>query len=57
MSPECFELSLEQQFNVKAVELSTQNLSLDRMRELLIELAKQLMVKDNVLRHLIKNGI
>jgi hypothetical protein len=57
MSPECFELSLEQQFTVKAVELSTQNLSLDRMRELLIELAKQLMVKDNVLRHLIKNGI
>jgi hypothetical protein len=57
MSPECFELSLEQQFTVKAVELSTQDLSLDRMRELLIELAKQLMVKDNVLRHLIKNGI
>ena len=57
MSPECFELSLEQQFTVKAVELSAQNMSLDRMRELLIELAKQLMVKDNVLRHLIKNGI
>lgn len=57
MAPECFELSLEQQFNVKALELSTQNLSLDRMRELLIELSKQLIVKDNVLRHLIKNGI
>ena len=57
MSPECFELSLEQQFIVKAVELSTQDLSLDRMRELLIELSKQLLVKDNVMRHLIKNGI
>jgi hypothetical protein len=57
MSPECFELSLEQQFNVKALELNTQDLSLDQMRELLIELSKQLIVKDNVLRHVIKNGI
>ncbi|WP_309741211.1 NblA/ycf18 family protein [Chamaesiphon sp. OTE_20_metabat_361] len=55
MSPECFELSLEQQFYVKTLELSTQNLSLDRMRKLLIELSKQLLVKDNVVRHLIKN--
>lgn len=57
MSPECFELSLEQQFNVKALELNTQNLSLEQMRELLIEMSKQLIVKDNVVRHLIKNGI
>jgi hypothetical protein len=57
MLPECFELSLEQQFNVKALELNTQNLSLEQMRELLIELSTQLIVKDNVLRHVIKNGI
>jgi hypothetical protein len=56
MSPECFQLSLEQQFNIKALELDTQNLPPDRMRELLIELSTQLIVKDNVLRHLIKNG-
>jgi hypothetical protein len=57
MAPECFELSLEQQFNVRAIELDTHNLSLDQMRELLVEMSRQLLVKDNVLRHLIKNGV
>lgn len=57
MAPECFELSLEQQFNVRAIELNTHNLSLDQMRELLVEMSRQLLVKDNVLRHLIKNGV
>ena len=57
MAPECFELSLEQQFNVRAIELDIHNLSLDQMRELLVEMSRQLLVKDNVLRHLIKNGV
>jgi Phycobilisome degradation protein nblA len=57
MAPECFELSLEQQFNVRAIELNTHNLSLDQMRDLLVEMSRQLLVKDNVLRHLIKNGV
>jgi hypothetical protein len=57
MAPECFELSLEQELNVRAIELNTHNLSLDQMRELLVEMSRQLLVKDNVLRHLIKNGV
>jgi Phycobilisome degradation protein nblA len=57
MAPECFELSLEQQFNVRAIELDTHNLSLDQMRDLLVAMSRQLLVKDNVLRHLIKNGV
>ena len=57
MAPECFELSLEQQFNVRAIELNTHNLSLDQMRDLLVAMSRQLLVKDNVLRHLIKNGV
>jgi hypothetical protein len=57
MAPECFELSLEQQFNIRAIELNTHNLSLDQMRELLVEMSRQLLVKDNVVRHLIKNGV
>jgi Phycobilisome degradation protein nblA len=57
MAPECFELSLEQQFKVRAIELNTHDLSLDQMRDLLVEMSRQLLVKDNVLRHLIKNGV
>lgn len=55
MSPECFELSMEQQFSMRAIELTTLNLSLEQLRELLLETSKQLIVKDNVIRHLMKN--
>jgi hypothetical protein len=57
MSPECFELSMEQQFNIRAIELNTLSLSADQLRELLVEISRQLIVKDNVIRHLIKNSL
>ncbi len=57
MSPECFELSLEQQFSIRAIELNSQSLSSEQLREILAELSKQLIVKDNVIRHLVKNGL
>jgi Phycobilisome degradation protein nblA len=33
MSPEGFELSIEQQFNVRTIELNTLNLSPEQLRE------------------------
>jgi hypothetical protein len=57
MSPECFELSLEQQFSMRTIEMDTLALSADQLRELFIEMSRQLIVKDNVIRHLVKNGI
>jgi hypothetical protein len=56
MSPECFELSMEQQFSMRSIELNALNLSADQLRELFVEISRQLLVKDNVIRHLIKNG-
>jgi hypothetical protein len=56
MSPECFELSMEQQFNMRAIELNTLSLSPEQLRELFVEISRQLIVKDNVIRHLMKNG-
>jgi Phycobilisome degradation protein nblA len=56
MSPECFELSIEQQFNMRAIELTSLDLSVDQLRDLLIETSRQLIAKDNVIRHLMKNG-
>ncbi len=57
MPSECFELSIEQQFNMRTIELNTLNLSVDQLRELFVEISRQLLVKDNVIRHLIKNGV
>jgi hypothetical protein len=57
MLPECFELSMEQQFSMRTIELNTHDLSVDQLRELLVEVSRQLIVKDNVIRHLVKNGV
>jgi hypothetical protein len=56
MSPECFDLSMEQQFSMRTIELNTLDLSADQLRELFVEISRQLLVKDNVIRHLIKNS-
>lgn len=47
-------LTVEQQFQIKLVENSTQHLSKEEMRELLIQLSRLLM-KDNAIRNLLKN--
>jgi hypothetical protein len=56
MLPECFELSMEQQFSMRTIELNTLDLSPEQLRELFVEISRQLIVKDNVIRHLMKNG-
>jgi Phycobilisome degradation protein nblA len=56
MSPECFELSMEQQFNIRTIELNTLNLPPEQLQELFVEISRQLIVKDNVIRHLVKNS-
>lgn len=49
-------LTIEQQFNMKVYEDQVQHLSPEQARELLLDLMRQTMVKDNVIRHLIKRG-
>jgi hypothetical protein len=56
MLSECFELSMEQEFNMRAIELNTLNLSAEQLRELFVEISRQLIVKDNVIRHLMKDS-
>jgi hypothetical protein len=57
MLPECFELSTEQQFRLRTIELNTTDLSPDKLRELFVEISRQLIVKDNIIRHLVKNSL
>ena len=56
MDISALELSLEQQFSLSKYELQVKELSQDRAQEFLIAAFRQLMVKDNVIRSLVKAG-
>ncbi len=52
-----FSLNLEQQFHMRLVQSSVQQMNQNQMRELLIELVETLMIKDNAIRDLMKDKI
>lgn len=54
MDSSAFELTLEQQFQMRLMQESAEKLSREQMQELLIQTARLLMVKDNVIRNMIK---
>jgi Phycobilisome degradation protein nblA len=55
MTPECLSLSMEQEFNIRRFEVDSTKLPPDELRKLFIEVTRQLFVKDNVIRHLLKH--
>jgi Phycobilisome degradation protein nblA len=56
MTPECLSLSMEQEFSIRRFEVDSTKLPPDELRKLFIEVTRQLFVKDNVIRHLLKHG-
>ena len=48
-------LSLEQQFKLKVLREQVKGLSLEEAQEYLVEVLRQSMVKDNLMRHWMKN--
>jgi hypothetical protein len=50
------ELSLEQQFSLRKYQEQVKELDRDAAQEYLLEAFRLLMVKDNVIRSLIKDG-
>lgn len=52
-----FMLTLEQEFQIRMVENLVQDMSRDQMLELLLQISEQLMVKDNVIRDLMKKEV
>ena len=54
MDSSSFELSLEQQFQMRLMEQSAQQMTREQMQNLLIQSARLLMLKDNVIRDLMK---
>jgi hypothetical protein len=51
------ELSLEQKFNLKIYEDQVKGLSQEQAQDFLLEVLRQLMIKDNVIRSLMKHAI
>ena len=47
-------LSLEQRFNLKIYEDQVKNLSPEESQQFLLEVLRQLMLKDNMVKHLLK---
>ncbi len=56
MNTGLYELTLEQQFQMRAMQESAQDLSREQMLDILMQTSRLLMVKDNIIRDLIKNG-
>jgi hypothetical protein len=49
-------LTMEQQFNMKVYEDQVKYMNADQAQEFLLEIMRQLMIKDNVIRHLMKKA-
>ena len=49
-------LSLGQQFQLKMYQEQVKVLSQEQAQDYLVEVLRQLMVKDNLLKHLLKNA-
>ena len=54
MDSEAFQLTLEQQFQMRMMEESAHNMTHEQMVETLVQASRLLMVKDNMIRNLLK---
>ncbi len=57
MNPEAFQLSLEQQFQMRLIEDSTDNLDQEQLSDLLMQIYRLLMIKDNLIRDMMKKSL
>lgn len=55
MNSSSFELSMEQQFHMRLIEQTMQEMPREQMQEMLLQLTRLLLVKDNVIRDLVKS--
>ncbi|MDZ7956650.1 MAG: NblA/ycf18 family protein [Aulosira sp. DedQUE10] len=50
------DLNLEQKFNLKLYEEQVKGLNQEESQKMLLEVLRQLMVKDNMIKHLLKEA-
>ncbi|MEO1400568.1 MAG: NblA/ycf18 family protein [Cyanobacteria bacterium J06635_1] len=49
-------LTLEQEFKLQVLKDQVKGLSIDQAQEYVVEVMRQMMVKDNLVKHLLKNA-
>ncbi len=57
MNTSSFQLSLEQQFQMRLMEQSMQEMSREQLQDMLMQIVRLLLVKDNIVRDLVKSCI
>ncbi|MBE9042252.1 NblA/ycf18 family protein [Oscillatoriales cyanobacterium LEGE 11467] len=50
------QLSMEQQFRLQILQKQVKGLSQEEAQDYLLEVLRQMMVKDNLFKHLLKNN-
>ena len=50
------QLSMEQQFKLKVLQEQVESLSKEQAQEYLLEMFRQMMIKDNLVKHLLRNA-
>jgi len=50
------QLTLEQEFKLQVLREQVKGLDLDQAQDYIVELLRQMMVKDNMVKHLFKNA-
>lgn len=56
MDSKSFELTLEQQFEIRRMQMEVQGMSREQALDLLLQASRLLMLKDNIVRHLLKQN-
>jgi hypothetical protein len=57
MNTSSFQLSLEQQFQMRLIEQSMQDMNREQLQDMLMQIVRLLLVKDNIVRDLVKSCI
>jgi hypothetical protein len=57
MNTSSFQLSLEQEFQMRLIESSMQDMSQENLQDMLMQIVRLLLVKENIIRDLVKSCI
>jgi hypothetical protein len=57
MNVSSFQLSLEQDFQIRLIERSMQDMTKEQLQDMLLQIARLLLVKENIIRDLVKSCV
>jgi hypothetical protein len=55
MNTSSFQLSLEQDFQMRLMERSMQEMSKEQLQDMLLQIVRLMLVKENIIRDLVKS--